>query len=150
MPSLHSELDIDCGYKFLGDILRKCLFNGSPPENLMIKSYLRERLLDPIRQVHRQRLYRQPPAAALFHVNARIMLQELVSSESESGRYCAGIAAVPDWQAQVRTGLRSSPIPLGGAVEDAPVGKPVEYAFSSVSLSHSWAAVIVCVIGFVS
>ena len=87
LPSLHSELDIDCGYKFLGDILRKCLFNGSPPENLMIKSYLRERLLDPIRQVHRQRLYRQPPAAALFHVNARIMLQELVSSESESGRY---------------------------------------------------------------
>jgi hypothetical protein len=47
------------------------------------------------------------------------MLQELVSSESESGRYCAGIAAVPDWQAQVRTGLRSFPIPLGGAVEDA-------------------------------
>ena len=71
------------GYKFLGDILRKCLFNGSPPEKLVIKSYLRERLLDPIRQVHRQRLYRQPPAAALFHVNARIMLQELVSSESE-------------------------------------------------------------------
>ena len=39
---------------------------------------------------------------------------------------------------------------LFGFSGDVPAGKPVEYALSCLSLSHSCPVVIVCVIAFVS